>query len=235
MATIFDNLLTDTGSLLEPLERERIIDDYSRVTQFLTWPFFLPLFSLFLKIRVTGRENLSQLSSPFIIISNHVAIYDSFLFRLALGFATPHLPLRFMAVKKFRWKFLNILHSIGIIEIVYALFGVFTVTPGKGFNENLKEAHLIIKAGGNVVIYPEGEINKSGHVSSFKKGAAVLARQTGVQILPLSFRKGDKSLFRRSLAINIGSPMNLSKTLNDQENTDILHEKVVSLYNVKHI
>jgi 1-acyl-sn-glycerol-3-phosphate acyltransferase len=230
MSTTLENISADAFPLVEPIEKERIIDEYAKITQFLSWPIVFVFFRSFFDLRIEGKENLRNIRSPFIIVSNHISIYDSFWFRLVLGLNTPHLPLRFMAVKKFNWNFLNFLAAIGVVDIIYFLFGVFTIVKGKGLKKNLEEAEWIIKAGGNVVIYPEGKIIKSDEVGPFKNGAALLAQKTGSQVLPISFRliKGDS--FRRKLCVNIGESKDVQVDGKIENITEDLRKAVISLY-----
>jgi 1-acyl-sn-glycerol-3-phosphate acyltransferase len=185
------------------IRTEWLINQFARITQFCTWPIAFVVFNIFLRLDVKGREHLGSVRSPFIVVSNHISFYDSFLFRLILGFSTPHLPLRFMAVKKFNSPIVNTLSAIGFIDLVYALFGVFTVVPKKGIEENLKKAVHIVQCGGNVVVYPEGSIVTGGGVGPFKNGAALLAQKTAALVLPLSFRYGNRKFFRRDFVVNI--------------------------------
>jgi 1-acyl-sn-glycerol-3-phosphate acyltransferase len=231
MPTSLENAATNVFPLGESVEKEKSIDRYSKITQFLSWPILFLIFNIFFKLEISGRNNLSNIKAPFLVISNHISFYDSFLFRLALGLFTPHLPLRFMAVKKFRWRFLNVLAYLKIVDIIYVLFGAFVIVPGRGITNNLKEARDILDAGGNIVMYPEGRINIEDGVAPFKKGSAVLARQAGVSILPLSFRLIKSPALRNTIKISIGYPFRIDKNRTDELNTEHLHDIVLDLYN----
>jgi 1-acyl-sn-glycerol-3-phosphate acyltransferase len=209
--------------------RQKLINQFARFTQFLVWPLTFLVFHLFFNLKISGRNNLVKIKSPFLIVCNHVSFYDSFIFRLALGLWTSHLPLRFMAVDKFDWKFLNRLASVGLIDFVYSLFGVFTVVPGKGIRSNLIEASRIIKAGGNIVIYPEGGIITQHAVGPFRKGAAVLMQETGVPVIPVSFKIIEKGI-RDRLIVKIGSEISYDPRLSENELTYLLYNSVNKLY-----
>jgi 1-acyl-sn-glycerol-3-phosphate acyltransferase len=220
------NVLENPIEAIVPIELgrdERDINWYSRVTQFFSWPVIFLVFHFFFRLRIAGRANLKKISSPFLVISNHISFYDSFLFRLAFGFITPHLPLRFMAVKKFNWPFLNLLARIGIIDLIYEIFGVFIIVPGKGVKENLKIPIQILRDGGNVVIFPEGRIS-TDQLSPFKRGAALLAKITHVPVLPISFKLVDKEKFRPTIIINIGDPI---VVIDSVEKTTLLFREVI--------
>ncbi|MDB5238673.1 MAG: 1-acyl-sn-glycerol-3-phosphate acyltransferase [Candidatus Parcubacteria bacterium] len=203
---------------------------FVRISQFLTWPFAFVFFHLVYRLRINGRENLEQISSPFILIANHVSISGSFLFRLVLGFWTPHLPLRFMAVRRFNFRFLNFLADIGFVDFVYSLFGVFVVVPGRGLAKNLEEAKRIIKSRGNVVIYPEGDLEFKNIIAPFRPGASVLARETGAPVLPVSFRLGRRRHFRRKMTVNIGIPLQVTPDMSIEKVTGIFYATIGELY-----
>ena len=210
------------------VNKEKAINRFARITQFLTWPFIFIIFKLFFSIKISGRENFGKVKSPFIIIANHLSFYDSFIFRLALGFNTPHLPLRFMAVNKFDWKFLNFLAFLGIIDLVYSLFGVFTIVPGQG--KGTWEAREIIKSGGNIVIYPEGKIVHADGIGQFKKGAAVISQQMNVEVIPVAFHLDKSSFIVRKLTINIGEAIQPNTNLTIEEQTTLFRKKLIELY-----
>jgi len=213
------------------MPKNGLIKYFSASTQFMTWPIAWAFFHLLYKVKVTGHENLHQIKSPIILISNHIASFDSFLFRLVLGFFAHHLPLRFMAVKKFVYPHLNFLSKIGFIDLLYKMFGVFVVTPGLGVEENLKSAIDIINNGGNVVIYPEGKIVKKDGVASFKRGAAVLQLKTNAGVLPISFRIiSIEGRARKKIVANIGAPIWIPAGMTEDEITQVFYNNIVSLY-----
>ena len=215
---------------LPPTVAERFIVFFSRCTQFLTWPLLYLIFNGVFRVSVHGRGHFTSLKSPFIIISNHVAFYDPFFFRIALGLWTSHLPLRFMAVTKFNSILITRLRQWGIIDFIYGLFGVFTVVPGMGIEENLKKAFRIIETGGNVVIYPEGSIALHEGIAPFKNGAAMLAERSGAVVMPVSFRFISTLGSRRHIHIVIGESFSVTKGTPISEVTALFESTVKKLY-----
>lgn len=232
---------------------------YTWVTQFFSWIILWPLFRIFFKIKVNGRENLRGLRAPHIIISNHSYFFDSFLFRIAMGSKINMLPMRFMAVNKFNSKRLNFLQKIGILPIIYSLFGVFVVEHGLGLNKNLKRAREIIKNGGNVAMFPEGHMNKQPEVALFRRGVSALALSTGAPVLPLAIRvsksnsadissgidgdadsKGVASVWSRislwhkkTITINIGKSRYLETNHTYEELAEVLRKEVSELRDLR--
>lgn len=229
MATIIDRT-SGTVASFALSGHEKLRTKLLRLSQFLTWPLLYIYFHTFFRLRIRGTHNLSSIRAPFILIANHVAMYDSFLFRLALGFITPHLPIRFMAVRRFNFPLLNFFSDIGVVDFVYALFGAFIVVPGQGIDKNLAEARMILRSGGNVAIFPEGKIVEKGRVAPFKKGAAVLAAETGVLVVPVAFRFGSRYFFRKSLAISIGEPMTISRGTSVESMTNRFYAEVNGMF-----
>ncbi|MCX6718813.1 MAG: lysophospholipid acyltransferase family protein [Candidatus Taylorbacteria bacterium] len=204
--------------------------NFLRISQFLTWPIAFIYFNALYRIRINGRKNLRKIDAPFIVIANHSNFSDSFLFRLILGFATPHLPLRFMAVDRFDWRWLNFLADIGVIAFIYKLFGVFVIVPGRGIKKNLAEAKEIIGDGGNVVIFPEGKIVKDRAVAPFRPGATVLASETGAPVLPVSIRTNGRRFLRRDLFVNISVPVTVPAGADCARTTESFYKTIVGLY-----
>ncbi|MEI7463344.1 MAG: lysophospholipid acyltransferase family protein [Candidatus Taylorbacteria bacterium] len=203
---------------------------FLRISQFLTWPIAFVYFHLFYRLRINGRENFNKVNSPFIIIVNHFSFVDSFLFRLILGFSTPHLPLRFMAVEKFSWKWLNFLSEIGVVPFIFSIFGVFVVVPGLGLQKNLEKAKKIISKKGNIVIYPEGKIVTEHVIAPFRSGAAVLAIETNTPVVPVSLRLGDRHHIRKDLIVNIGEPLRIGAEGDVEVTIKMFYESILVLY-----
>ena len=65
-----------------------------------------------------------------------------------------------------------------------------------------------ISRGASIAIFPEGTRSKDGEIHRFKAGAFTLAKEAGVEILPVVL-DGTKSLIRRNLLFNWGNRITL--------------------------
>lgn len=191
--------------------------------------FFRILFHIFFKIKIHNAEWLQVAHGPALIVSNHIAPYDSFMFHLFYKIGSPLLPLRFMGVLKFHIPFLNFLSKIGVISIIYKLFGVFVIVQGEGIEKALTPARRLVKQGRTVVIFPEGRISRDSQIGEFKKGAALLAAETEVQVIPVSVKK-ISGKFRSTIHINVGPSMKFNQTMSANEITDILRKNIIELH-----
>ena len=122
-------------------------------------------------IRVSGLENI--FAGPKIIVANHPNATDAFM-----------LPLIFPET-------LHFLVQASIFEVPFigrllAYAEQIPVIAGKG-SQALALARKKLIQGGSVVIFPEGRLNNDQGLHSGHIGAAKLAAQTDVPILPLGF------------------------------------------------
>lgn len=204
-------------------------------TQSFFQPIFKLVFSIIFKVEISGKSNLKGLKGPTLFIANHIGFYDSFMFDLFVKPFSHFLPFRFMGTRKFIVPALTLLKMIGIVDLVYFFFGVFRITPGEGAEKSLKKAYEIIRSKGTVVMYPEGRIWKPTHVhpepiGPFKWGAAILAKNTGVQVVPVLFRKVKVEGKKTRMIIKIGK---LYIVDSDKKAEDIalgMKESVTTLY-----
>lgn len=200
--------------------------------QFITWPILIVLFNLSFNLKILGRKNLKGLSGPLLIIANHKTFFDSFIFRVVLGFNSKLLPLRFMGAINFQEKWLNFLAKIKIISFIYKIFGVFLVIHGEGLEKALEMPKKILENNGVVLIYPEGKMIYEDYIGKFKRGALVLAQTTGITVLPVSLKKMNESKkFRKKFIVNFGKTFVLKQNLSYEEGAEYMRSIVVKLYN----
>jgi 1-acyl-sn-glycerol-3-phosphate acyltransferase len=124
------------------------------------------------KIRVEGREKIDT-SKPYIIVSNHQSIIDiALLLQLRINFKwVSKVELaRFPFVGWVIWLNDHILVRRGDKQSV--------VQMAEACKRNLK-------SGVSVFMFPEGTRTRSGDIQVFKEGAFILAKDTGVEILPI--------------------------------------------------
>lgn len=204
-------------------------------------PIFFIIYHICFVIKIYGAYSLKHTKGPVIFISNHIGFYDSFIFDLFVRPFSHIMPFRFMGTTRFIVPFLALLKCIGVIDIIYFFFGVFRVTPGEGAEKSLKKAYEIIKNKGTVVMFPEGRIWKPTTVhpeaiGPFKWGAAILAKNTGVQVIPVSFKKTDRTdkngymKVRRKIEVHIGKPYFVDPSMTPELIATEMRKKVLELH-----
>ncbi len=199
-------------------------------------PVFAAIYYSLFDLKIHGRENLNGTRGPMLFISNHISFYDSFIFDLFVHPFSHILPFRFMGSRVFIVPMLAVLKVIGVIDLIYFLFGVFRVTPGEGAEKSLKHAYEIVKRGGTVAMYPEGRIWKPTNVhpeeiGPFKWGAAILAKNTGVQVVPVAMKRTVvANSWRTKLDVTIGRPYHVNGEDAPEVIAEKMRKKVVGLY-----
>ena len=160
---------------------------------FVIYKFFWLLFKVFLRLEVTGKENLNvgtQAASlppdsggrnarvpSFIIAPNHQSFLDPFVICSNYPYAL----------------FKNIFHvgaseffNNGVTRYIAKLLNVVPVNPDTELMRAMKAGAIGLRHGKILNIYPEGERGFDGELHGFKKGAAILAAELDVPIVPIA-------------------------------------------------
>ncbi len=150
---------------------------------------------LFFRMQVEGREILNTIDPPYLICPNHQSYIDPFL-------VCSVLPREVLA---------NILHLgasryfTGLITSQLAkLIGVVPIDPDVHLLRAMRAGAVALRNKKIVNIYPEGRRSFDGQLSVFKKGAAVLATELNVPIIPVSIDGTYQIWPRRSARIRLG-------------------------------
>lgn len=143
--------------------------------------FGLAISKILWRIKFRGTENIPQnRSGGLLVVPNHQTYFDPFWICIPI-----HRKYRFMAWDKaFEWF---------LIGDAIRYLGAFPVNLERGGRDTLKQALKALRAGATVMIFPEGEREFSdGRMLEFKNGAVKIAMQTGVPILPVTVRGGNR-------------------------------------------
>lgn len=160
---------------------------------------------LFLRLEVEGLENLARVEPPFLICPNHQSYLDPIL-------VCSIYPLHFLR---------EIFH-VGASEYwsnvltaqIARLINIVPVDPDTNLMRAMHAGAAGLSAGKVLNIYPEGERSFDGRLHQFKKGAAILATELNVRILPVAldgvYRVWPRKSWRIRLAkvkIRFGAPI----------------------------
>ena len=161
-----------------------------------------PLFKLLYRYIITNGNSLPK-TGPCIICSNHLSYADPIL----VGIGQPR-EIRFMAKSElFKNKF---------FAWLITSMGAFPVQRGNAADTGFDSAESIIKNGEILGIFPEGTRSKTGELLRIRSGAAMLAAQLQVPVLPMCITpKGGKIKFFNPTKITYGkllSPEELGVT-----------------------
>jgi 1-acyl-sn-glycerol-3-phosphate acyltransferase len=128
-----------------------------------------PLFSALCGLRATGRRHIPRQGGA-LLVSNHLSHLDVFV----LGMGSPR-PLNYVARSTLFFPPLGaLIRSVGGFPIQREGMGA----------SGLKETLQRLRAGGIVVLFPEGTRSQDGELGPLKPGIAVLAQRAKVPIIP---------------------------------------------------
>jgi long-chain acyl-CoA synthetase len=187
---------------------------------------------------------------PMLIVANHVTAYDGPLVQYAL----PGPIRRRIAVamsgemlEDFR-HFRNPEHGpkyghfdlFGPLSylLVTALFNVFPLARQRDFQPSFAHAGEAMDRGFNVLVFPEGTRSAEGQLARFRPGIGLLAKQSGVPVLPMAIRGlGELKMRRRrwfrsdTIEVRVGQPIRFSLLETEAAITARLHAEVEKLLN----
>jgi 1-acyl-sn-glycerol-3-phosphate acyltransferase len=188
---------------------------------------FDPLMSIYTRRTVSGREHLDGVEPPVVFVANHSSHYDTpallralpgpWRRRTAVAAAADY----FYAKRRLAWT-------------VSLFFGTVPVArDGRGLDDD-STAHItrLFEQGWSLVMFAEGTRSRDGSVGKLRSGAAVLAAQHDLSLVPIhvsgshdvmpvgrywpKFRPGLK---RHRVQIDIGEPI---RPDDDEHRTEVM-------------
>ena len=136
-----------------------------------------PIMTPWVKFSVTGEENLPT-EGGFLLVSNHLSNVDPLC--LCWYFMKRNTAVRFLAKKS--------MFSVPVFGWIIKGMGLIPVNRDSNPSAVLAPTREALTAGEVVGIYPEGTLTRDPDhwPMEFKSGAARLALDTGVTVIPLS-------------------------------------------------
>ncbi len=165
----------------------RVVHELSRVLVRIF--FFLPLRW---RQRVIGREFVDR-KKRYVIVLNHNTVID--------------IPALYYVPLNFRWVSKREVFRVPFFGQFLVLHGDICIDRGRAaeaMEQLLREGRKWIDRGASVAVFPEGTRSKDGEIHRFKAGAFTLAKEAGVEILPVVL-DGTKTLIRKNMLFNWGN------------------------------
>jgi long-chain acyl-CoA synthetase len=224
-----------TWQLTWPIRLIRLVVYYS-----LAWPATMilagPTFG--------GREKLRVSPGPVIIACNHVTYLDA-------GFVLAALParLRHHLVTSMDGEQLASMRRPekgtafwrGLLErlkyfLVVALFNVFPLPRVSGFRESFTFAGKLASRGESILIFPEGELTKTGETGRFLPGVGLLAANLQIPVVPMRVDglyklrlKRQRLAPRGTVFVSIGEPVQFRPEQSPEEISQQLKASIEAL------
>ena len=136
--------------------------------------FFYTMFHTVMRTKVIGRDNIPE-NGAAILCSNHIHFFDS------VSIVVHNKRMIYIIAKDELFK-----SKIG--NWFFRDVGAFPVSRGKGDVEAIETANKHLQNGELLLIFPEGTRNGLEKGLKFKKGAAYMALQNKVPVIPIGMK-----------------------------------------------
>ncbi|MDQ3666803.1 MAG: AMP-binding protein [Acidobacteriota bacterium] len=164
----------------------------------LFYALILPITRLMSRMRVEGIGHLAHLDllkEPALFVANHVTLGDHALILAALPRRLRHRTAIAMEGERLReWlhppagtSWFMRLRLLAQYLLVITFFHVFPLPRRSGFRRSFAYAAECVDRGESVLVFPEGKRAPRGqmHLSSFKPGIGLLAKELNVTVVPV--------------------------------------------------
>ena len=155
---------------------------------------------IFLRLEVTGLERLEGLKAPYLICPNHQSFVDAFL--VCSTYPRSILNLTFHVGAKLYFSTPGMQWLARSIHVV-------PVDANINLVRAMRAGAAGLRAGRILNIYPEGHRTFDGELHEFKLGAAILATELGLPIVPVAIDGAHKVLPRDSSRLHL-APVRIS-------------------------
>lgn len=154
----------------------------------------------------------ARVPEPCVLIANHASNLDPVVMAIAIA---P--PLRFMSKAE--------LFKVPVLGPFVKSMGAFPVVRGGGGRPAIEAAIQQAKEGGVIAMFPEGTRTRDGKLKEPKAGAAIIAIEAGVPIVPMAIQGAYEAWprgsfwpkFGRPLSAVVGSPLDTAPYRDDPE------------------
>ena len=188
LCTVFMILSAVALVVCYPFDRgRRTVHELSRILVRIF--FFIPLRW---RQRVEGRELIDR-RKRYVIVINHNTVID--------------IPTLYYIPLNFRWVSKREVFRVPFFGQYLVLHGDICIDRGRAaeaLEQMVRKGKMWIGRGASIAIFPEGTRSKDGEIHRFKAGAFTLAREAGVDILPVVL-DGTRTLIRKNLLFNWGN------------------------------
>jgi long-chain acyl-CoA synthetase len=179
---------------------------FSEWTYFLFLKVVFVLAKILFRLKVEGVENIPR-QRPYLLCPNHQSYLDGML----LSSVLPRRTLKHLFSLGYSPYFKG-----GIKNLIARIGKVVPIDPDTNLVRAMKVSAIGLKAEKSLLIFPEGSRSHDGTLQEFKKGAAILARELQVPVVPVAiagafqaWSKGSNSIRLVPIKITIGKALQL--------------------------
>ena len=179
------------------------------------------------RLEVEGSEVLTRLKPPYLICPNHQSYIDPFLVCSNYPLSVLQNGFHVGAAMYFR--------NAAMARLA-RLINVVPIDPDVQLLRAMRAGAAGLRAGKILNIYPEGQRSFGEQLQEFKKGAAILATELNVPMVPVAldgaYRIWPRGSWRFRLAkvrVSFGEPIEVGNAVPGETDEEITYERVTAL------
>lgn len=176
-----------------------------------------------MRLEVEGLEKLKKLDAPYLICPNHQSFLDPFVVCSNYPFDVFRKTFHVGAAMFFKGA---------VMRFVASMVKVVPIDPDTQLMRAMKAGAIGLKNGKILNIYPEGERAFDGKLHDFKKGAAIIASELDLIIVPVAldglynvWARGSWKIRPAKVKIKIGDPISARAVADALTASDAAAEK----------
>lgn len=180
-----------------------------------------------LRMEVKGGDVIKRLEPPYLICPNHQSYVDPFLVCSTLP---PHALRHVLHVGASRY------FTGFAMSRLARLINVVPVDPDVHLLRAMRAGATALREGRVLNVYPEGRRSFDGRLGVFKKGAAILAAELNVPVVPVAldgtyriWPRGSSRIRLAKVKICFGQPIEVCKVTAEDAGDDEKYELVTNL------
>ncbi len=170
------------------------------------WSVVAPLFHTYFRGKIVDAQRVPQ-RGPLIIVSNHASYFDPPLLSNAV-----RRPVAFMAKAE--------LFKIPVLNQLIRWYGAYPVQRGARDRSAIRAAHQALSQGWSVGIFLTGTRTQDGRIDQAKLGAALIAAQTQVPLLPVCLWGTEEILSRGAIPRPVPITVRIGELIPPPQNSE---------------
>jgi 1-acyl-sn-glycerol-3-phosphate acyltransferase len=171
-------------------------------------------------MKINGWDRIKELEGPIIFICNHLSNSDGIILNEVLREKDPV----FIAGVK--------LTANEFTKNGFKFIKTIQIKPNSADKEAIGKIIEVLKAGKNIMMFPEGTRSRTGGMIEGKKGLLLIAKMSKATIVPIGMWGTEKFMpindkdmaeeefHHADITINFGEPMVVPKKIEDEDKSD---------------
>lgn len=209
-------LLTPRPQVKKPTLKHWPITWWARAIRAVLQGLFLLIMRYWVKIKITGLENLRQTKGPFLLMPNHVSYFDGAIVLMALS-SDIRSRVRIAAARDFLYQ--DFWYCAWLADLVFNSFPI--QRESEDIKLGLEHMGQVLDENYSLMLFPEGQVSQDGQVLPLKQGAGLTAVDMQAPVIPIKIDRDIQKIFpydklfphaKGTVTVAFGAPLRFKQT-----------------------